>query len=440
MQKKTNRKNPKKKILITIILFSIWTNECSKLPADKADISFLSFLIRLRANTNLNNSGVIANPITGLETSEAGQQAIFSLTLKTRPSGTVTIPISSSNLSEGNVSPTNLVFNSDNFNLPQTVTVTGVDDFLQDGNIMYKILLGVIVSSDKNYNGLDPVDLDIVNLDNDTPGFTMSPISGDTNELGGSATFTIFLNTQPSALVSLNVSSSDPTEGTASPTSLQFTPTNFRVPQIVTVTGVDDNFADGNKIYSIQFGNSTSADFNYNGITVNPIAVVNLDEGEKRIFNTNPISNGNLGGIAGADALCDLSPNKPPILPNQYKALLVGAGRIASVNPNAGDGQVDWVLKPNIKYFRAAGIIQIQTANANSLFSFNLINSFDLSGTHFTGLNGNWTTSSTCGSWSSASGGVFGVTGQTSVSSIASINNGTTACNSSTITLLCVQQ
>ena len=49
----------------------------------------------------------------------------------------------------------------------------------------------------------------------------------------------------------LTVNAGDATEATASPATLTFTPTNFNIPQTVTVTGVDDLDADGSQFSDV---------------------------------------------------------------------------------------------------------------------------------------------------------------------------------------------
>src|SRR5206468_3708670 len=106
-------------------------------------------------------------------------------------------------------------------------------------------------STDSSYNGLNPADVSVTNTDNDTAGITVNPTAGlVTTEAGGTATFTVVLNSQPTADVSIVLSSSDTTEGTVLSTSLTFTSANWNVAQTVTVTGVDDLTADGNIAYS----------------------------------------------------------------------------------------------------------------------------------------------------------------------------------------------
>src|SRR5439155_1469290 len=139
---------------------------------------------------------------------------------------------------EGTVSGSSVTFTPADWNAAQTVTVTGVDDFLKDGDIPYSIVLGGATSTDLNYEGADPADVAVTNTDNDAAGITVAPTTGlVTTEAGGTATFTVVLTSQPVANVVVPVSSSDLTEGTASTASLTFTAGSWNVPQTVTVTG-----------------------------------------------------------------------------------------------------------------------------------------------------------------------------------------------------------
>ena len=97
------------------------------------------------------------------------------------------------------------------------------------------------MSTDPNYSGVNAADVAVSNTDNDSAGITVTPTAGlMTTEAGGTATFTVVLNTQPTADVTIALSSSDTTEGTVGPASLTFTTANWNVAQTVTVTGVDD--------------------------------------------------------------------------------------------------------------------------------------------------------------------------------------------------------
>jgi len=222
--------------------------------------------------------GITVSPTAGLVTTEAGGQDSFDVVLDTLPSADVTIALSSSDTTEGTVSPTSLTFTPTNGTTAQTVTVTGVDDTEVDGDVAYTIVTAVAVSDDTDYNGLNPADVSVTNLDDDAPGITVSPTSGlVTTEAGGQDTFNVVLDTLPSADVTIALSSSDTTEGTVSPTSLTFTPTNGTTAQTVTVTGVDDTEVDGDIAYTIVTGAAVSDDTNYNGLDPADVSVTNTD-------------------------------------------------------------------------------------------------------------------------------------------------------------------
>ena len=83
-------------------------------------------------------------------------------------------------------------------------------------------------------------------------GIIVNPTSGLlTTESGSNDTFTVALNTQPAADVTINLSSDDTGEGTVNPTSLTFTTGNWSSVRTVTVTGVDDAISDGSQRYTI---------------------------------------------------------------------------------------------------------------------------------------------------------------------------------------------
>ncbi|MFO0892968.1 MAG: Calx-beta domain-containing protein [Isosphaeraceae bacterium] len=110
---------------------------------------------------------VVVTPTSGLVTTESGGTASFTVLLSKAPSANVTIPVSSSNPAEGNTSVSVLTFTPANWNVAQTVVVTGVDDAIVDGPVAYSIVLGNTTSTDPAYNGLDPADVSVTNTDND---------------------------------------------------------------------------------------------------------------------------------------------------------------------------------------------------------------------------------------------------------------------------------
>ena len=110
---------------------------------------------------------VVVTPTSGLVTTEAGGTASFTVRLDNSPTADVTIPVSSSDPTEGTVSASSLVFTSADWNLAQTVTVTGINDSLVDGNVAYTIVLGLATSDDPDFQGLNPTDVSVTNIDNE---------------------------------------------------------------------------------------------------------------------------------------------------------------------------------------------------------------------------------------------------------------------------------
>jgi len=113
-----------------------------------------------------------------LTTGEDGRQASFQVQLTTRPAAAVTIAVTSSSTAEGTVAAPSLTFTPDNWNLPQTVTVIGVDDAIVEADAGYKVLL-TPSSSDPAYNTFSATKASITNLDNDTKFYVVNDGSPD---------------------------------------------------------------------------------------------------------------------------------------------------------------------------------------------------------------------------------------------------------------------
>ncbi len=240
-------------------------------------------------NIDNDTAGITVSAISG-NTSEAGNQATFSVVLNSAPDSDVTIGLSSSDLSEGTTSLSTLTFTSANWNAPQTVTVTGVDDAVQDGDITFSIVFNSITSVDVGYDQMSVPAVSVINIDNDTAGITVSAISGNTSEAGDQATFTVVLNSAPSDDVTIGLSSSDTSEGTISATQLTFTSLNWNAPQTVTVTGADDVIVDGSQVYWIILAAASSSDTNYNGKNLNDVSAINTDDDSAIGFSVSSIS------------------------------------------------------------------------------------------------------------------------------------------------------
>ncbi len=154
-----------------------------------------------------------------------------------------------------------------------------------------------------------------------------------------------------------------------------------------------------------------------------------------------------MGSVAGADSIC-MNDSAKPSASTIFKALLADETgcsgnpcRRASIAANAGDGQIDWVFKPNTSYYRSDGTTLILTTNSNSIFVFgNFTNPITTTAfTTLTGMSGNWFTfaNSNCTNYSSTGGSV--TTSQSNLTSSAAISGAGLGCAGS-FYIFCVEQ
>jgi hypothetical protein len=248
--------------------------------------------------TDDDKPGIYVSPTSGLETTEAGGTDSFQVKLTSQPLTNVAIQVSTGDATEGRVqggsspgapvSAITLTFTPSNWSQEQPVTVVGWDDPDCDGNQPYSIAVGPGSSADSIYNGRTGNEVSAENFENEYC-IIPSPTNLTTTESGGTDTFAVSLTAQPTADVSLDITSPRPDEGKliggTSPTSeattitLTFTSSNWQTSQQVTVVGKNDlGAADGDQTYDLAFAPAVSADFNYNGFVIPvPVTVTNTD-------------------------------------------------------------------------------------------------------------------------------------------------------------------
>jgi len=140
--------------------------------------------------------GVIVTESDGsTNVTEGGATDSYTVVLTSQPTANVTITINPG--SQLTVSPTTLTFTPANWNVPQTVTVTAVDDALAEGTHTGTIQ-HTASSTDSNYNGLAISPVTVTITDNDTAGVTLTESGGSTNVTEGGATdsYTVVLTSQ----------------------------------------------------------------------------------------------------------------------------------------------------------------------------------------------------------------------------------------------------
>jgi uncharacterized delta-60 repeat protein len=193
---------------------------------------------------------------------EGGATDSYTFALASQPTASVTVTLNPGN--QLTATPSSLTFTAANWNVPQTITVTAVDDSVVEDNHTGTIT-HTVASSDPNYNGTVVLTASI--LDNDTAGVVVTPSGGSTSVIEGGATdsYSVALTSQPTANVTITLTPNS--QLTATPLSLTFTAANWNVAQTVTVSAVNDSVAEGNHTGTITHA-AASADPNYNGLAI----------------------------------------------------------------------------------------------------------------------------------------------------------------------------
>jgi hypothetical protein len=202
---------------------------------------------------------LIATAPTAVQVAESGGQATFDVTLLQTPTGQVTVPVTSANGAQlqltgpgGSGTSINLVFPSGAAGaaLTQTVTVTGVEQGIEAPPATYTVQVnfGTVTCTDtaspyQNYNSTGTAINNVVcTIFPDAPGIIVNPPSGLSTVNGGPpVTFTIQLatNPKPAGGAIFNLSVSDPNLATVSP--MQITNAGYNSPVTVTVTPLTVN-------------------------------------------------------------------------------------------------------------------------------------------------------------------------------------------------------
>ncbi len=247
-------------------------------------------------------AGITVNPTTGLTTTEAGGQATFTIVLDSVPTANVTIGLSSSDTTEGTVSPGSVVFTAGDWNIPQTVTITGVDDALVDGNIAYSVVTAAATSSDLNYAGLDTSDVSVSNTDNDVPGpgtVQLGTSSYQVDEAAGTVTISVTRTGGSSGAASVNYATSNgsaiqPDDYTLTSGTLNWADGDA-ASKTFSITIVNDSAPEINESFSVTLGGAIGASL---GSTVTASVTIPLNDGAVAVPAGNlPLSIGVMSGI-----------------------------------------------------------------------------------------------------------------------------------------------
>ncbi|NCR49683.1 MAG: hypothetical protein GPJ12_12005, partial [Microcystis aeruginosa S11-01] len=164
---------------------------------------------------------------------EGGNTDTYSLVLKTQPTSDVTITLTGD--SQITLNSTTFTFTPTNWNTPQTVTITAVDDTLTEGNQTATITHN-ISSSDTNYNGLTigTVNVSIQDNDAEIKGTVWNDIDGNAvnNNEPSLSGWTVYLDTNNNNQLDTGETSTQ-TNANGDYTFNNLRPGNYNVAQVV---------------------------------------------------------------------------------------------------------------------------------------------------------------------------------------------------------------
>jgi hypothetical protein len=148
--------------------------------------------------------GVFARRYQLLPYVTEGATTTFTVVLDAAPTAAVTINLSLSDATEASLSTYTLVFDGTNWNLPQTVTITGVQDGLIDGDVHSLLVTSTASSTDTGYSGLVIDDLPLLTLDSGV--VSAAPIITSN---GGGATAAVSLAENSTSVTTVTATDAD---------------------------------------------------------------------------------------------------------------------------------------------------------------------------------------------------------------------------------------
>ncbi|AFZ23572.1 hypothetical protein Cylst_1281 [Cylindrospermum stagnale PCC 7417] len=210
-------------------------------------------------------AGVTINPLGGVNVAEGGVTDTYQIVLNQQPTADVTIQINTGNQLTTDAINNTLTFTAANWNVAQTVTVTAVDDAIAEGT--FQVQIAHTASGAAEYAGIVISNVGVNMTDNDSARINVNLVGSNASVIEGNTTaYSITLNSQPRADVTIQLNSGD--QLTTDKTTLTFTAANWNVAQIVNVTAVDDAVAQGTRTVQL-LGTATSTDSLYNNKPIN---------------------------------------------------------------------------------------------------------------------------------------------------------------------------
>lgn len=267
----------------------------------------------------------------------------FNIKLRSKPSANVTLNFSTSNPAISNLITTSLTFTPANWNVDQTVYVTGksngTDGASGNGNLDYTISF-TTTTGDSTYSSIPKPTFVMRSCDNDNThliqpcNFSGQPYGDSRGRLSGaepSSTTNMWLITKssPGSTVTVGLTSTDTTEGTV-PANVTIDSTNYNAlgggSNKIVLSHVDDTALDGTITWDVTTALSTGG-LSYNTADVN---AQTTDNEQRYYINVTGTTKENTPGQTATIDVCLGATNANSVTIN---AACVGTAECGSVSP-----------------------------------------------------------------------------------------------------------
>ncbi len=219
-----------------------------------------------------------------------------------------------------------------------------------------------------------PTNLSSVLVNGSDPNVVLSATNLSVGEDGGTITYTVRLNSEPTASVTIHITSNDTEVATVSPLGLTFETddTNGKIwssPKTVTLTGVNDDIDNDVGTHPQRMTNIshtvTSDDTDYSSLSVNSVGVTSLDDDDIGFIQLTLSSN----------SIDEHDDNSPFPQADNTKSVTVTAKFQGSTS--GGQANSDVRLSDNLTLSTSVGVGTAQVEDFNTVSDFDI---FILSG------------------------------------------------------------
>ncbi len=253
--------------------------------------------------TDNDTKGVTVSPTSVTVTEAAGDDhtATYTVVLTSQPTGSVTVAVASDDTDIATVDKSTLTFSTSTWSTAQTVTVTGVDNNIDDGTSRSATITHTVSGAD--YASVEASDVSVTVTDDDTaPAFSIGDVSVTE---GSAAMFTVTRNgaTGTTASVKWNTandaSGTDPAEANDYTAQTSKQTLNFAIGDALktfTVQTTNDAVDEGDETFLVQLSEASAGtsitdaevtgmimDDDTKGITVTPTTLT-IDEGNSETY------------------------------------------------------------------------------------------------------------------------------------------------------------